>query len=367
MTDLLVLGLTPVVTAVLLAGFAAMLLMGEWLLGVAQRTRWSWFGHPWTKGRAPLSREGSGGALRLRGSVDGHAAAAAVAFPAGGRPHFHLGAPRKPRTMIQLRPRVPLPDGLDVQRGGGGSEEDSVGPARVRTQAPEQTRQLLADPSVRQALVSLVHDGEDAGIRDGVLLRRHAGVLDADAIDAQLQQLGEIASALSRPAEDAWARLGTDLGMGLGAGDTAGERTAIGRIQGGLSVRIRVQRDESSGQWRTQIRVGLAPGAPRGVTLAVAGEDVPHTLPLAPEHALAGRVSCGAEDADALAARLERPDVCAGIEELILGWPDTRVGSGHIEARIPGWSWHDLQDRVLSMGVLAWLLAGEIPERIPRR
>jgi len=269
--------------------------------------------------------------------------------------------------MIQVQPRIPLPDGLGVQRGDGASDEDPMGLARVHTEAQEQTQQLLKDPAVCQALVTLVQDGEAAGIRDGVLFRRHPGVLDTATVDAQVDQLCEIASALSRPAEAAWSQLGTELGMGLGGGDRSGERTAIGRIQGGLSVRIQVLTDESTGEWQTRLRVGLAPGAPAGITLSPAGQDISNPFALAPDHALAGRVSCGAEDASALAMRLERPDVCAGIEELILGWPDTRVADGYVEARIPGWSWHDLQDRVLSMGVLARLLAGELPEQLTRR
>lgn len=367
MTDLLVLGLTHVVTALLLAGLAVLLLMGEWLIGVAQRTRWAWFGHPWTKDRAPLPQERGGATLRLRGDIDGHTAAAAVAFPAGGALHFHLGAPRSPRTMIQVRPRVPLPDGLDVGRSGGSDDGDPIGPASVRTGASEQTRPLIDDPEVRKALVALVHDGEDAGIQDGVLHRRLAGVLDTAALQAQLDALSEIATALSRPAEAAWGRLGTELGLGLGTGEAAGERSAIGRVQDGLSVKVRVSSDPETGGWETMVRVSLAPGAPQGITLAHAGVDVPHTVPLDPGHALAGRIACGADDAEALLGRLASPDICAGIEELVLGWPNTRVGQGHIEARLPGWCWHDLQDRILSMGVLAWLLAGEVPERIPRR
>lgn len=367
MSDLLVLGLTPIVTALLLAGAGVVMLMGEWLIGVAQRTRWGWFGHPWSSGRVSLSREGSGGTLRLRGAVDGHIVAAAVAFPGGGAPHFHLGAPRTPRTMLQVRPRAPLPDGLEVERSRGTPGDTAVGPARVRTRDPEQTRRLLDDPAVRQALVDLVHTGEDAGIQDGVLRRTFEGVLDAADVDAAAQALGALATALSRPAEDAWARLGTELGLGLGGGDGAGERTAIGRIQDGLSVRVRVQQDPGSGAWSTQIRVALAPGAPAGIAIAPWGEAVAHDVPLEPGHPLTGRVACGADDPAALSRRLADPGVCAGIEELILGWPDTRVGQGHIEARLPGWSWHDLEDRVLSMGVLAWLLAGESPEHIPRR
>lgn len=363
MSELLVLGLTPVLTAVLLAGGVALFLLWEWLTGVAQRTLWTWFGHPWSRESGQLSREGRGGMLRLRGTVAGHEAAAAVAFPAGGAVHFHLGLPRIPRTLIQVRPRVPLPDGLEVS-GGGGSEEDSVGPARVRTRAPEQTSTLLGEPGVRQALVELVHMGEDAGIRDGVLRVRVRGVLTRPELDALLDRLAGLATALTRPAEDAWARLAVDLGLTLGAGEGAGERTAVGRVQDGLAVRVRVLADGAA--WHTRIRVGLPPGAPLGLSLAAPGVDVPHEIPLPDDHPLHGQVVCGSES-PGTPALLARDEVAEGVRELILGWEDTRVGKGHIEARLPGWCWHDLEDRILSMGVLAWLLTGEDPARIPQR
>jgi hypothetical protein len=366
MSELVVLGLTPILTALLLAGGAALFLLWEWLTGVGQRTVWGWFGHPWSRESCRLSREGRGGTMRLRGEVSGHPAAAAVAFPAGGAVHFHLGLPRMPRTLLQVRPRIPLPAGLEVSRGAGASEEDSVGPARVRTGDTAQTQALLADPGVRQALVTLVHLGEDAGIRDGVLRARFHGVLDAAELDAHLATLAEVAGALCRPAEDAWAALAVELGMTLVAGDGHVDRSAMGRVQDGLAVRVRVLVDPDDGAWSTRIRVGLPAGVPPDLTLAAPGTDVPHTLDLPEDHPLSGVVACGATEPDA-AERLARPELAAGVEELIAGWPDTRVGKGHIEARLPGWSWHDLEDRILSMGVLAWLLAGEAPERIPQR
>lgn len=329
-------------------------------------------GHPWRRGLQGLEPSGSGGGLRLMGARRGHRVAVATAFPAGGRPHLSKWSTlREPRTIIQVAPTPPLPKGLEVWAQAVDPDRSvtpemhAAGPARVRTDEPDSTAKLLADEGVRRTLVELVHTDESGRILDGVLELRLPGVLTPEELETAVARAVDLAAATVAPIDTAWRRLAEEHALELTPSEPDGTRSASGHIMGGLLLRLSARVDED-GVRRTRARLGLPPGVPRGLTIQASSGDVAHEIPLPEDHPLRGEILCGGADAAAVVERLSMDDVVDGLREVVLEWPDTSVHEGMVEAHLEGVLWHDLGERIETMGVLAWLLAGEPPEAVPR-
>lgn len=282
------------------------------------------------------------------------------------------GTLRETRTIIQVAPSPPLPAGLEVWAADLDPDAsvtpelgEATGPARVRTADPDAARPLLADAGVRRALVEIVHTDESGRVHDGVVDLRIPGVLDPVALEQAVARAVRLAEATVAPIEETWRRLAEEHGLELSASDGDGKRGATGHVMGGLLLRLATHIDDE-GRRATSIRLGLPPGVPRGLVVKPVGGGVPHPVPLPEDHPLRGDIVCGGLDAEHVRGRLSMPDVVEGLREVVVGWPDTTVHEGMIEAHLEGVRWHDLEERIETVGVLAWLLAGEPPRAIPR-
>jgi hypothetical protein len=374
MLELLSFAFFGVATAVALAVVGSPLLFSEWFFTQATRARWRVLGHPWRQGVPDLNKHGTGAAQRLNGVIDGHRVGVGVAFPSAGRLVPSGGALRPPNTVIQVEPRIRMPAGLEVWPSSGPASDPSVeeldptgGPARVRTSLPEVTKPLLARPPVREALVELAHRGLGGRLDGGVLEVCYEGVLPHDEVAAEVHAIVALAETLVRPIDEAWKQLCDEHNLELSTADAQGHRSASGVFMGGLLIRASVHPVDGPSELETQLRVGLPPGAPLHLSLAAPGTSVPHLIELPTDHPLHAQIACGGEDPAGVLALLETPAVVDGVREIIGGWPQVTVHGGALEAALPGQRWHDLEERLLSMAVLAWLLAGEPIEAIPSR